>query len=91
MLRDEAKARIEKLHERGMDDAKLYDPTDTSVGGTHAFFIVRGDVRAYNLPPKPEVPTIYLKKAWISSAIGAALLLGGTLAAFLADRPERRS
>ena len=89
-LRDEAKARVEKLHKRGMDDANLYDPTDTSVGGTHAFFIVRGDARAYNLPPKPEVPTIYLKKAWISSAIGAALLLGGTLAAFLADRPEKR-
>src|SRR2546422_10064674 len=50
-LRTEAKARVEELHQRGMDDANLYDPTQTSVGGTHAFFIVRGDVRAYNLPP----------------------------------------
>ena len=48
-------------------------------------FIVRGDARSYNLPPKPEVPTIYLKKGWTSSAIGAALLLGGTVLAFLAD------
>jgi formate dehydrogenase iron-sulfur subunit len=48
-------------------------------------FIVRGDPRAYNLPPTPEVPTVYLKKAWRSSAIGALLLLGGTIAAFLAD------
>jgi len=89
-LRAEAKARIEELHRRGMQDANVYDPIETSVGGTHAMFIVRGDVRAYNLPPNPEVPTIYLKKAWTSSAIGAALLLGGTLAAFLADRPRRR-
>ena len=84
-LRVEANQRIEQLHERGMEDANLYDPIDTSVGGTHALFIVRGDARSYNLPPKPEIPTIHLKKAWTSSLVGAALLLGGALAAFLAD------
>ena len=89
-LRADARARVEELQQRGMDDANLYDPTETSVGGTHAMFIVRGDARAYNLPPKPEVPTIYLKKAWTASAIGAAVLLGGTLAAFLAERPRSR-
>jgi formate dehydrogenase iron-sulfur subunit len=74
------------LQERGMKDAAFYDAADTSVGGSHALFIVRGDVRAYNLPPKPEVPTIYLKRGWTSSAIGALMLLGGTIAAFLAER-----
>ena len=74
-----------ELHNRGMTDAEIYDPTTTSVEGTHAMFIVRGDPRSYNLPPRPEVPTIYLKKGWRASAIGAALLLGGTIAAFLAD------
>ena len=44
-----------------MEDAELYDPTETSVKGTHALFIVRGDPRQYNLPPKPEVPTVYLR------------------------------
>ena len=34
-----------------------------SVEGIHALFIVRGDARQYNLPPKPEVPTTYLKAA----------------------------
>jgi formate dehydrogenase iron-sulfur subunit len=58
---------------------------DTSVDGTHAIFIVRGDPRSYNLPPSPEVPTVYLKKAWTSSAIAAALLLAGTLMAFIFD------
>jgi formate dehydrogenase iron-sulfur subunit len=72
-----------------MDDAEIYDPSETSVGGIHAMFIVRGDPRAYNLPPKPEVPTIYLKKAWTSSAIAAGLLLGGTLLAFLTDGDRR--
>jgi formate dehydrogenase iron-sulfur subunit len=84
-LRREANARVEELHRRGMHDAVVYDPLDSSVEGTHAFFIVRGDVRAYNLPPKPEVPTVYLKKSWRSSAIAAGLLLGGTLLAFLSD------
>lgn len=84
-LRREAQSRVEELHGRGMDDATIYDPLNTSVEGTHAFFIVRGDPRTYNLPPTPEVPTVYLKKSWRSSAIAAGLLLGGTLVAFLSD------
>lgn len=90
VLRVEANQRIEGLHQRGMGDARLYDPTETSVGGIHAMFIVRGDERAYNLPPTPEVPTVYLKKAWRSSAIAAGLLLGGTLLAFLTERRDGR-
>ncbi len=84
-LREEAQKRLEVLQQRGMDDANLYDPTHTSVGGIHAMFIVRGDPRSYNLPPNPEVPTIYAKKGWTGSAIAAGLLLGGTLLAFLTD------
>jgi formate dehydrogenase iron-sulfur subunit len=84
-LREIAAERMKTLAARGMKDAQFYDASDSSVGGTHAMFIVRGDPRAYNLPPTPEVPTVYLKKAWRSSAIGALLLLGGTIAAFLAD------
>ena len=87
-LRLRAQERLKELHSRGMDDAQMYDPTDTSVKGLHAFFIVRGDPRAYNLPPKPEVPTIYLKNGWKSSAIGAGMLLAGSLIAFLATPRE---
>jgi formate dehydrogenase iron-sulfur subunit len=71
-----------------MDDAVVYDPMQTSVGGTHALFIVRGDPRTYNLPLTPEAPTIYLKKSWTSSAVAAGLLLGGALLAFLAEGRE---
>jgi formate dehydrogenase iron-sulfur subunit len=84
-LRAEAQERLAVLKDRGMDDATLYDPTHTSVGGIHAMFIVRGDPRSYNLPPNPEIPTIYAKKGWTGSAIAAGLLLGGTLLAFLTD------
>ena len=89
-LRLEAQERVRELHSRGMDDAEIYDPLNTSVQGIHAFFIERGDPRQYNLPPKPEVPTIYLKTAWASSAVGAGLLLAGSLLAFAVGRRRER-
>jgi formate dehydrogenase iron-sulfur subunit len=89
-LKAHAQQRVERLHQNGMTDAQLYDPTETSVKGLHAFFLVRGDPKAYNLPPKPEVPTIYLKDGWRSAAIGSGMLLAGALLAFAAGRPTRR-
>ncbi len=85
-LQLDAEERLKELHSRGMDDAQLYDPRDTSVGGIHAMFIVRGDPRQYNLPPKPEVPTTYLKAGWTGSAIAAGILLAGTIFSFLGSR-----
>ncbi len=88
-LRQRADERLQKLHDAGIDDAVVYDPRETSVGGIHAMFIVRGDPRSYNLPPEPEVPTIYLRDAWRSAIATAALMVVGTMAAFL-SRAERR-
>jgi formate dehydrogenase iron-sulfur subunit len=88
-LRETARNRIDELHARGMHDATFYDASHTSVEGTHAMFIVRGNPKSYNLPPNPEVPTVYMKKAWRSSALGAAFLLGGAILAFLADSGRR--
>jgi formate dehydrogenase iron-sulfur subunit len=84
-LREKAQERVQTLKDRWMDDATFYDPTHTSVGGIQAFFIVRGDPRSYNLPPNPDVPTVYAKKGWRASAIAAGLLLGGTLLAFMTE------
>jgi formate dehydrogenase iron-sulfur subunit len=91
-LRREADGRVAELKNKGMEDAVLWDPRDTSVGGVHALFIVRGDPRAYNLPIAPEVPTVLNRPAWTSAALGAALMLAGTLWAFAgtgAGRPGR--
>jgi formate dehydrogenase iron-sulfur subunit len=84
-LREQAAERLEELRRRGVDDAIMYDSASTSVQGTHAMFILRGEPQTYNLPPAAEVPTIYLKKAWTSSAIAAGLLLCGALFAFISD------
>ena len=80
---------MQELHSRGMDDAQCYDPSETSVKGIHAMFIVRGDPRQYNLPPKPEVPTVYLREGWTASAIGSGLLVAGALLAFLTSGRKR--
>jgi formate dehydrogenase iron-sulfur subunit len=72
-LRREAEQRLATVRANGYDDAQLYDPKDTSVGGLHAFFLLLGQPENYRLPPKPEVPTVYLTEAY-GAALGTALL-----------------
>ncbi len=82
-LRERARRRIDDLRVRGYADAAIYDPTDTSVRGIHAFFLTLGDPSAYGLPPTPEVPTIHLRAAWSSAVATAAGLIAISAAAFL--------
>ena len=70
-LRARGSERVRYLRENGYTDAQLYDPQDTSVGGIHAFFLLLGEPEPYGLPPKPEVPTIYLKSSWLAAAATA--------------------
>ena len=81
--------RIAQLHAAGMNDATIYNPKETSVGGTHAFFLVRGDPQIYNLPANPIVPTTLLKPGWNSVAIASVAMAIGSLLAFaLGGRPS---
>jgi formate dehydrogenase iron-sulfur subunit len=84
-LRDQAQDRLKKLAARGIEDAVIYDPTETSVEGIHALFLMRGDPRTYNLPQQPEVPTIYQKKGWTSAVIAAGSMLALALLSFLGE------
>lgn len=81
-LRNRAKDRVDELHERGYQDARIYDPQETSVAGIHAFFVILGQPEAYNLPPAPEVPTVYLKSAWTSAFFSAVIIAAVVCAAF---------
>ncbi len=85
-LRARADARIEELRAKGIEDAVVYDPRESSVGGTHAIFIVRGAPEDYNLPAAPDVPTAYLRAGWISAAVGATMMLAGAALAFSLTR-----
>jgi formate dehydrogenase iron-sulfur subunit len=77
-----ADRRIAELHGAGMRDATIYNPKESSVGGTHAFFLVRGDPGSYNLPPDPIVPTTLLAPAWKAAAIASTAIALGSLFAF---------
>ncbi|HUF24373.1 MAG TPA: 4Fe-4S dicluster domain-containing protein [Vicinamibacterales bacterium] len=80
-LQAKAAARVETLRGRGIADATLYDAANTSVGGIHSLFVLRGDPEDFNLPANPVVPTVHLRAGW-TSAIGAAIGLAvGAVAA----------
>jgi formate dehydrogenase iron-sulfur subunit len=81
-----AEQRLEELRTRGIGDAVLYDARGSSVGGTHAIFILRGRPEEYNLPSAPEVPTVHLRAGWGSAAAAAGLMLAGTALAFFSRR-----
>jgi formate dehydrogenase iron-sulfur subunit len=81
-LRARASERVQQLQKSGYTDAQLYDPTETSVRGIHAFFLILGEPEAYGLPPKPQIPTIYLKSAWTAAFATAIASIIATLVAF---------
>ena len=90
-MRARAGARIGELRAKGIDDAVVYDPRESSVAGTHAIFIVRGAPEDYNLPAAPAVPTTHLRAGWTSAAVAAGLMLAGTALAFFTDGRRERS
>jgi formate dehydrogenase iron-sulfur subunit len=81
-LRERAQNRVGELRHRGFQDANIYDPAKSSVGGVHAFFVILGEPEAYNFPPAPEVPTIHLKSAWTSALVSAIIIFAAVCAAF---------
>ncbi|MEO7167916.1 MAG: 4Fe-4S dicluster domain-containing protein [Chthoniobacterales bacterium] len=81
-LRVRANERVRVLRESGHTDAQLYDPQETSVHGLHAFFLIFGAPEVYGLPPKPQVPTIYLKSSWAAAIITAVGAVAASLLAF---------
>jgi formate dehydrogenase iron-sulfur subunit len=48
----------------------------------HAFFLILGEPEAYGLPPRPQVPTIYLKSSWTAAVITAFAALAVSLLCF---------
>ena len=89
-MRRMGEERVVALRGRGIDDAVLYDARDTAVGGVHAMFVVRGDIRAFNLPREPEPPAVHRGAGWRAMAIAAGGLLLGSLLAWGGERAERR-
>jgi formate dehydrogenase iron-sulfur subunit len=81
-LRIKARRREQQLRDRGIENLYVYDPTDTSVGGIHALFLVPGDVERFGLPPRPEIPTVHLGPSWSAALVTALAALASTVLAF---------
>lgn len=87
-LRERANERVEKLHEAGIMDARLYgnDPND-GVGGTGAFFLLLDEPEVYGFPPDPVVTTKDLPHMFNRASTAAACMLVGAALTFLGRRP----
>ncbi|MGX6607430.1 4Fe-4S dicluster domain-containing protein [Micromonosporaceae bacterium Da 78-11] len=85
-LRVRAAHRVEKLHEQGVAEARLYgnDPDD-GVGGDGAFFLLLDEPEVYGLPPAPVVTTKDLPAMW-KRAGWAALTMAAAVAVSFAGR-----
>jgi formate dehydrogenase iron-sulfur subunit len=83
-LRARAAARAATLAARGIADVTIYDPRESSVGGTHAIFLVRGALADVGLPVDPVVPTVHLRGAWLAAAWTSAAMLAVTVVGLIA-------
>jgi formate dehydrogenase iron-sulfur subunit len=86
-LRERAAARVRRLHDLEVEEARLYlaDPDD-GIGGAGAFFLLLDDPEVYGLPPDPVSTTRDLPSLWRSAGFAAAALAAGIAAAFLGGR-----
>ncbi len=87
-LRGRARHRVEKLHEQGVTEARLYghDPAD-GVGGDGAFFLLLDEPEVYGLPPDPIVPTRELPKMWKRAGLAGLAMAAAVVVSFLGGKP----
>ncbi len=83
-LRERAAARVEELHAKGVDVARLYgaDPED-GVGGDGAFFLLLDEPEVYGMPPDPVATTRDIGSLWKHVGAAAVALTGLGVASFL--------
>src|SRR5438270_6884763 len=75
-LKSNARERLGLLHERGVEDARLYGVDDNILeGGLNSFFLLLDEPAIYNLPENPLRPSnnVVPTSLW---TVAAALLLG---------------
>jgi formate dehydrogenase iron-sulfur subunit len=86
-LRSRAQHRVEKLHEQGVTEARLYgnDPED-GVGGDGAFFLLLDEPEVYGLPPDPVVTTRDLPAMYKRAGLAALAMAAAVAVSFLGGR-----
>jgi formate dehydrogenase iron-sulfur subunit len=91
-LRLRAEERVERLHDEGRPEARLYGASpDDGVGGDGAFFLLLDEPEVYGLPPDPVVTTRDLPAMWRWAGGAAISLVGAMAVSFLSERVTGRT
>jgi formate dehydrogenase iron-sulfur subunit len=86
-LRERADARLEKLHEAGLGDARLYLRDEANgIGGAGAFFLLLDEPEVYGFPPDPVSTTRDLPRLWKAAAVAAGVVVTAVAAAVAGGR-----
>ena len=74
-LKAHARKRVGLLHERGVDEARLYGVDDDILeGGLHSFFLLLDEPEVYNLPSNPPRPSNHVVPASLWAIVAATIL-----------------
>lgn len=71
-LQTRAKKRVADLEQRGVASYLYGVDTGTSVGDLNAFFLLTDAPQAYNLPPRPVLPSTHQPAGYITAAVVAS-------------------
>ncbi|TCK25908.1 4Fe-4S dicluster domain-containing protein [Pseudonocardia endophytica] len=86
-LRERAAQRVEKLHDLGVTEARLYGHDENDgVGGDGAFFLLLDEPEVYGLPPDPVVATTHAGEMWRRAATAAGAFALAGIVSFLGRR-----
>lgn len=85
-LKERARARVGFLHERGVNEARLYGVDDNILdGGLNSFFLLLDRPEVYNLPQNPQRPSNNVAPASLWTIV-IATVLGIMGALFFSER-----
>ena len=74
-LKAHARKRLWELHERGVEEARLYGEDDAVLeGGLNSFFLLLDEPEVYNLPAQPARPSKNVAPASFWTIVAAAIL-----------------
>jgi formate dehydrogenase iron-sulfur subunit len=74
-LKAHARERLGILHDRGVNDARLYGVDDTILeGGLNSFFLLLDEPEVYNLPQNPQRPSNNVVPASLWTIAAAAVM-----------------
>ncbi len=82
LLKEQAQARVNQLHQQGETKAYLYGADEKVLGGLNAFYLLVDRPETYGLPSNPKLPSRSVWRSAIASIFAAGLTALGLVFAF---------